>query len=341
MELQAKTNRLRVETKIQEGHWRRRFLRCPVSGEALVERGELLRNVSGSYAYRTTESGIPLFAEKFLSIAGKVQQAHYEKIAQSYFKNLEYPHTQEYNKYLDSAFLSHLGNEECGDAAEICCGRGEAFALLGNRVRHGVGVDVSTSMLEAARKEQPSDRYTFVQGDATMLPLASEQFDSVFMFGGIHHVPDTDKLFSEVSRILKPGGKFYWREPVNDLFLWRWLRALIYRVSPGLDAQTEHPLRHHEINPLLTKHGLRMDAWKTYGFLGFCFFMNSDVLILNRLFRFIPGIRPITRSVVRFDQWSLSFPPLKNAGLQVIGCAVKSKFEQEHRRVFPCSAEVF
>jgi hypothetical protein len=42
-----------------------------------------------------------------------------------------------------------------------------------------------------------------------------------------------------------------------------------------------------------------LTSWKTYGFLGFCLLMNSDVLIFNRLFRFIPGIRAITRAFAR------------------------------------------
>ena len=63
--------------------------------------------------------------------------------------------------------------------------------------------------------------------------------------------------------------------------------------------------------------------YETHGFLGFCLFMNSDVLFFNRLFRFIPGIRALVRGAARLDRLLLRISPLRRAGLQVIGIAVK------------------
>src|SRR5204863_10060086 len=122
------------------------------------------------------------------------------------------------------------------------------------------------------------------------LPLADSAFDSVFMLGGRHHLTNREKLFSEVASILKPGGQFYFREPVSDFILWRAIRAVIYRISPALDHKTERPLIYRETVPFLTRTDLDLRAWRTRGFIGFCLFMNSDVLVFNRLFRFIPGI---------------------------------------------------
>jgi SAM-dependent methyltransferase len=156
-----------------------------------------------------------------------------------------------------------------------------------------------------------------------MLPLRSGAFDSVFMLGGVHHVNDRQRLFSEVARILKPGGVFYFREPVSDFAPWRWIRAVVYRLSPSLDHRTERPLRHKEVIPLLERAGLRSTRWTTHGFLGFCLFMNSDVLVFNRAFRFVPGIRGLTRSCVKLDDWFLNLPGLHQAGLQVVGKAEK------------------
>jgi len=297
-------------------------LRCPVSGEALRMEGGELVSESGAHRYALTASGIPLFAEQFCSPDGRAQQSHYDKVAHAYLASLAYPHTQEYTDYLDRAFLARVPGD-MGSVAEICCGRGEAFRLLGDRVRAGMGVDVSVSMLEAARPDFDRARYAFIQGDATMLPIADEAFDNVVMFGGIHHVNDREKLFREVCRILKPGGRFYWREPVSDFFLWRWLRAVIYRLSPALDHETERPLVYGETVPVLERAGMKLGDWGSYGFLGFCLFMNSDVLVFNRAFRYIPGIRAITRLAARFDDLVVRLPGLRRAGLQAIGFAQK------------------
>jgi hypothetical protein len=90
-----------------------------------------------------------------------------------------------------------------------------------------------------------------------------------------------------------------------------------------LDHKTERPLRYAETAPFLTAAGLRLVSWRTYGFLGFCVLMNSDVLVFNRLFRFIPGIRSVVRGFTRLDDWVTSRRGWIGAGLQVVGVAEK------------------
>ena len=261
------------------------LLRCPVSGAPLSWRdGALVSRNSGGPEYRLSDRGIPLFAEQFCSPDARVQQAHYEKVAAAYVQNLHYPHTAEYMLSLDNALLSVIDPNSLGTVAELCCGRGEAFQLIGNRVGRGIGVDISLSMLEAALTESPGAQLTFVQGDATMLPLADAAFDSVFMLGGVHHVTDRTRLFTEIARILKPGGAFYFREPVSDLALWRLLRAVVYRLSPALDAETERPLQYISTIHDLQTASLECTHWSTHGFIGFCLFMNSDVCFLIACF---------------------------------------------------------
>jgi ubiquinone/menaquinone biosynthesis C-methylase UbiE len=251
------------------------------------------------------------------------QQLHYDRIAAVYLENLDYPHTQEYMRYLDDALTAASGNTDLGSTAEICCGAADGFHLFQNRVQLGIGVDISANMLSAARQKLPDAKFGFLQGDATRLPLASSAFDTVVMLGGIHHVNDRRALFGEIARILKPGGRFIFREPVSDFFLWKWLRAIIYRLSPTLDADTERPLLRRETEPPLAGAGMQLAEWKTFGFLGYCLLMNSDVLVFNRLFRFLPGIRALTRAMCRMDDLTVRLPGLSGAGLIVIGVARK------------------
>jgi ubiquinone/menaquinone biosynthesis C-methylase UbiE len=299
------------------------LLQCPASGLPLCERDGHLAVEGNTAGYRITASGIPLFADRLCSDEGRRQQDHFDRVAERYLENLGYAHTREYMAYLDAAFLAEVGDAACGNCAELCCGGGEAFRLLGRRVKRGVGVDVSLSMLEAARAALGSDNYFFAQGDATFLPLRDDAFDSVFMLGGIHHVNDRLRLFQEIHRILKPGGRFYFREPVSDFFPWRWLRSLIYRLSPALDDRTERPLLRRETEGPLHAAGLRLRTWRTFGFLGYCLLMNSDVLVLNRWLRFVPGIRSLTRWATRFDDWTVRLPGMAGNGLIVVGSAMK------------------
>lgn len=299
------------------------LLRCPVTHKPLRLEGSVLF-ADEDHHYRIDAQGVPLFAETGLTPEADRQRQHYQRIAASYVENINYPHTEEYTAYLDRAFLEAFAGLALGTVAELCCGQGEAATLLGSRVGRGVGVDISPDMLEVAVRSHAGSPFTFVQGDATSLPLCDGAFDCVVMSGGIHHVNDRRRLFAEVARVLRPGGALVWREPVSDFVLWRWLRAIIYRAAPGLDAETESPLTYDGTVPRLAEAGLHLETWRPCGFLGFCLLMNSDVLVFNRLLRFVPGIRAMARAAARFDDWVTTRPALRTVGLQVVGVARKS-----------------
>jgi SAM-dependent methyltransferase len=300
------------------------LLRCPATRQPLLIEQDMLVTPGRGNAYRLSEAGLPLFAENACSSDAETQRVHYDRIAANYIAHLRYPHTIEYAAYLDRALLKVVGAGNLGTIGEICCGRGEALQLVGARAERAIGIDISQNMLEAGLADYAAHpNIVFTQGDATRLPLADEIFDAVFILGGIHHVNDRRALFSEVFRVLRPGGRFFFREPCSDFVLWRALRAIIYRLSSELDHTTERPLIAEETVPILQSVGFEVTSYERHGFLGFCFLMNSDVLIFNRAFRFIPGIRRLTRLAADFDAWVLRRRSMQRAGLQVVGCAVK------------------
>jgi ubiquinone/menaquinone biosynthesis C-methylase UbiE len=299
------------------------ILRCPRSGQRLFVEGEALTTADGRQRYGFSRTGIIMFASDCVSPEARTQRHHYNNIVKTYTANIKYPHTREYLAYLDRAMLAAVGSSKLGIVAELCCGRGEALTLFGNRISKYVGIDVSEKMLEAGLKQLKHPSAILLQAEATRVPLSSESVDTVVIMGGIHHVPQRSQLFGEIARILKPGGRLLYREPVNDLALWRALRAIVYRLSPMLNYGTERPLRYEETVPVMEAAGLKPVHYRTHGLLGFCLFMNSDVLYFNRLFRFIPGISSIARASARLDEAILGLPGLRRAGMQVIGIAEK------------------
>lgn len=61
-------------------------------------------------------------------------------------------------------------------------------------------------------------------GDAENLPFPDASFDLVYSWGVLHHSPDTPRAFSEVLRVLKPGGTarvmIYSKWSLIGLMLW-------------------------------------------------------------------------------------------------------------------------
>jgi arsenite methyltransferase len=47
----------------------------------------------------------------------------------------------------------------------------------------------------------------FVEGEVESLPFEDESFDVVISNGVIDLVPDKDAVFSEIQRVLRPGGR--------------------------------------------------------------------------------------------------------------------------------------
>jgi len=80
------------------------------------------------------------------------------------------------------------------------------------------GLDFTDAMLEKARKNNEKMGYKnveFVKGDIEQIPLADNSFDVVISNCVLNLVPDKEKAFSEIKRVLKSGGHFC----VSDIVL--------------------------------------------------------------------------------------------------------------------------
>jgi ubiquinone/menaquinone biosynthesis C-methylase UbiE len=96
---------------------------------------------------------------------------------------------------------------------EIGCGTGRFTAPLAAKGINLVAVDISDDMLAATRRklQQSSVGDTTVElmkADARALDFPAAEFDVVFSFNVINHIPGYEKVISEAARVLKPGGYF-------------------------------------------------------------------------------------------------------------------------------------
>jgi SAM-dependent methyltransferase len=72
------------------------------------------------------------------------------------------------------------------------------------------GLDMTPEMLakaQAAVAEMEAANVKFVQGEVEVLPFGDESFDVVISNGVIDLVPDKEAVFSEIHRVLRPGGR--------------------------------------------------------------------------------------------------------------------------------------
>lgn len=114
-------------------------------------------------------------------------------------------------KHIDRLLLKEFAtiNKDKGLCADVGCGPGQTTQFLYRQgLKDIVGIDISSAMIDAARKYSP--KIKFETGDLLKLSYASNYFGSVLAFYAIvHFTYEQVKIaFSEVSRVLKKRGQF-------------------------------------------------------------------------------------------------------------------------------------
>lgn len=99
-------------------------------------------------------------------------------------------------------------------------------------------MDLSDHMVELATEKVRSTGMTnvrFVQGDALSLRFPDEAFDVVVSSYLVHWVPELDRLFAEIRRVLRRGGKLGIIAPAPDRYseLREAYQAIVQRRRPG------------------------------------------------------------------------------------------------------------
>lgn len=145
-----------------------------------------------------------------------------------------------------------------GRCLEIGCGRGAGAVIIMDTFAPSRidALDIDAEMLSLARHAQTARRVaglTFLAADAQTLPYLDGSFDAVFNFGIVHHLEDWQSGIREISRVLKPGGAFYFEEIYPPLYA-----NLLFRYL--LDHPRQNRFHGPEFRGFLADSGLRLLA---------------------------------------------------------------------------------
>lgn len=117
-------------------------------------------------------------------------------------------HVQE--KDVEAALLSVIGPEPIEDFLDIGTGTGRMLVLVADLVTRGLGVDISSEMLNIARDsfEKQNLRHVHVRkGDMYNMPVENMSIDVATLHMVLHFSIDTNSTIAEAVRVLKPGGR--------------------------------------------------------------------------------------------------------------------------------------
>ena len=90
-----------------------------------------------------------------------------------------------------------------GKLLDVGCGKGRFMAQSINYGWQTVGIDLTASQLRNAKMRYGA---TGCAALSVCLPFANETFDVVTGWHNVEHIADPVSMFTEVGRILKPGG---------------------------------------------------------------------------------------------------------------------------------------
>lgn len=112
-------------------------------------------------------------------------------------------------------YLRYLTRSIQGKILIIGCGSQNDMGIV-NEHCEGVGIDISTEAIKKSKENYP--RFKYFVADATNLPFPDNSFDCVICSEVIEHVPEDEKVFMEVGRVLKNGHIFIITTP--NWFSW-------------------------------------------------------------------------------------------------------------------------
>ena len=98
---------------------------------------------------------------------------------------------------------------------EVGCGRGWLTQRMQQLCPATYGIDVNPRSIIHGVAPQLSNM------DAVALHFDDEQFDKLYSFHAIEHIPDAEEALREMSRVLVPGGRIllvYPAEPIRGLY---------------------------------------------------------------------------------------------------------------------------
>jgi len=193
-----------------------------------------------------------------------------------------------------------LGDVRKKRVVDFGCGSGANSIHVALRGASLAGLDISESLIRLAEDRLAVNdverTHCFVVGSAHDLPFENGSIDVVFGMAILHHL-DLQLVAREVHRVLKPGGRAIFKEPVRNSRLLHVLRRLIPYRAPDV-SPFERPLTDRELT-VFSRQFSRVRG-------------KSFTLPFVSLLMLIPAVKRRPDWLYRLDAWLLArFAPLR------------------------------
>ena len=182
-----------------------------------------------SYGWKIVRASVPLW-----KIRNSLASADYDERAfYSLIPPQRYWHRRRHH-------ITVLWARGAGRVLDAGCGS----SLIVQSLNNAVGMDFNYAKLRFLRRYE----IPLVNASAFALPFKDESFDCVISSQVIEHVRFDESLFSEMCRVLRPGGRLILGTPDYATIGWRLIEPIYGFVMPG-GYKDEH-ITHYTLDQL-------------------------------------------------------------------------------------------
>lgn len=184
---------------------------------------------------------------------------------------------------------------EKGVCLDVATGTGELALGLSERGANVVGLDLCPEMMRVGRvkaeRSRRDGKINFVLGDGLTLPFPDNTFDCATTGFSLRNVANIPRLFNEMARVVKPGGRIVCIEltrppsrlfsavyglflenvvPLVGRFIWDKLESEAYSYLPNTIALC--PIA-EEVKRMMTESGLQEVSYR---------YLNMNTVAIHR-----------------------------------------------------------
>ncbi len=193
---------------------------------------------------------------------------YFEKVWQERVKNED-----DYKPPAQKARLDKLENSlkaltQQSVVLDYGCGFGEFTELISKQGFKTFGLDTSPTVVK--RNNERFSDIEFVCAPTIPCEIANDTFDMIWCSEVVEHVHDTNAIFSEFSRLLKPNGYLVLTTPYHG-----WFKNLLL-ITLGFERHFNVEWDHirfwtrKSLTQMALKHGLTPKKWSSVGRIPIC-----------------------------------------------------------------------
>lgn len=224
--------------------------------------------------------------------------------------------------------LQHLGDLRGKSLLDLGCGAGENSVYFARQGANCVASDCSPGMVQTAQKLAAANGVQ-LEGrviDAMAIDFPDNCFDVVYASNLLHHIPDVSVTLREMHRVLKPGGKACFWDPLTHNPVINVYR----RMASAVRTEDEHPLDIGIVGEIESRFS-RVE-WDTFWLATLWIFLQfylvervhpNEDRYWKKIIRERDRLEATYRRLETFDRWLKRIPGMKRMAWNLAVVATK------------------